>query len=211
MNLSSLKMSVIGCAMAALAVSAQDAAPSFDTPSYIEFSSARFEVRESETNAVITVVRSGDYRKVASVDYSTQEGTAQGNVNFQPSGGTITFAAGESFKMITVPILRDNPTATLKTFQVQLQDPAPNTVVITTSADVEIKPDPPMLAIKPGAGSIEVSWPDVGVPYVLDIQTDGNWSEATGKTVISGGYIFLKVKTDAPMALFRLRLTAASL
>src|SRR3954466_1237170 len=79
----------------------------YDTPSYIQFSSQKFEVDGTETNAVITVVRTGDYRKSATVDYSTQDGTAEGNVHFRPCGGTINFAEGQSVRTISVPIIRE--------------------------------------------------------------------------------------------------------
>src|SRR4051812_29553838 len=120
-------LAVLGCAAATLTASAQITAKSYDTPSYIEFSATRFEVAECETNAVVTVVRSGDYRKTAAIDYTTTAGTAESGIDFQPCGGTLVFASGQSVKTITIPILRDGPEATAKTFAVLLQNPAPNT------------------------------------------------------------------------------------
>ena len=211
MHPSSKLLLIAGCA-ASLTASAQETAQSFDTPSYIEFSSTHFDVREGETNAFITIVRSGDYRKTASVDYKTQEGTAACNVNFQATGGTLVFAAGESFKTINVPILRDQPVESVKKFEVQLTDPAPDTVVVTAAAEVEIKPDPPTLAIKPGAGVLEVSWPDVGLAYALEVKTEGSdWTTVIEKTALIGGTIAIKVTTDASMAWFRLKLDSNAL
>lgn len=208
----SLKLLIIGCAAASLTAFAQETAQSFDTPSYIEFSSTHFDVQEGETNAFITIVRSGDYRKTATVEYTTQDGTATCNVNFQATGGTLVFAAGESFKTINVPILRDQPVESAKKFQIQLSDPAPDTVVTTAAAEVEIKPDPPTLVIKPGVGVLEVSWPDVGLAYALEVKTEGSdWTAVSNKTTLSGGTVAVKVATDLPMAWFRLKLDSNAL
>src|SRR5687767_8004600 len=112
----SLTLLALGCA----AFTAVAQIPkSFDTPSYVQFSDPRYEVTESETNAVVTVMRTGDYRNTASVEYITVDGTAEGNVDFQPSGGTLVFQAGQSMKTITIPILREEPVVAAKTFAVQ--------------------------------------------------------------------------------------------
>jgi hypothetical protein len=196
---------VAGCSLACMTVSAQITAQDYDTPSYVQFSAPRYEVSESETNAVVTIVRSGDYRKTASVDYSTQEDTAEENVDFQPCGGTIVFKAGESFRTISIPILRSSE-PTPKAFQVQLAQADPYTIVTTPAAEVEIKPQPPALTITPKNGALLVSWPDSGSAYVLDAQVDRTWSPVATPPTLENGTWSVAIDLNAPMALFRLRL-----
>src|SRR4051812_40939785 len=95
---------VCGFAVVGAEAGSKYVAQNYDTPSYIQFSAPRFEVTETATNAVVTVVRTGDYRKTTSVEYATVEGTAEVNVDFQACGGTLTFPAGQSYKTITIPV-----------------------------------------------------------------------------------------------------------
>src|SRR3569832_1127281 len=144
-NSLSLLLTIVCAAATSVTASAQIKAFLYDTPSYVQFSAPRYEVSETETNAVVTLVCSGDYRKSASVDYTTREGTATDNVDFKPCGGTIVFAAGESFRTINILILRPTDPVT-KTFQVELAEGDVNTVVTTPTADVAIVPLPPALS-----------------------------------------------------------------
>lgn len=183
---------------------AQITTKGYDTPSYIEFATPRFEVSETETNAVVTVVRTGDYRRTASVDYSTQDGTAEGNVNFKPCGGTLVFAAGESFKTINIPVLREQPEP-VKTFQVALAQPATSqVVVITPTAEVEIKSTPPSLAIKLESSGIQISWADIGVPFRLESQIDGSWVQVGDSPELIEGEWKVQIAVGARVELFRL-------
>jgi hypothetical protein len=202
----SLTLLAIGCAAASLNVRAQIKAQSFDTPSYVQFSAARFEVSENETNAVVTVVRSGDYRKTASVDFTTVEGSASSNVDFQPCGGTLVFASGQSIKTITIPILRETAGEPVKDFQVQLQQPAANTIVLTDSAVVEIIPQAPALNIALSGNGLTVSWPDVSLPYTLEAQLDGSWTAITTGVVLGENGWSASVPPSGQVAFFRLRL-----
>jgi hypothetical protein len=187
--------------------SAQIKAQDYDTPSYIQFTLPRYEVSETETNAVVTIVRSGDFRKVASIDYSTVEGTAEDNIDFKPSGGTIVFAAGQNFRTITIPVMR-SAEPVVKKFQVQMMEADSNTIVTTPSAEIEIKPTPPALSIAAKAGGLLLSWPDAGAPFVLEAQVDGAWSAVQTPPALANGTWSVTVDASAPVVLFRLRLDA---
>lgn len=188
------------CPKASAQIKAQDT----ETPSYIQFSLPRYEVSDGETNAVVTIVRTGDSRQIASIDYSTQEGTAEESVDFQACGGTIVFPAGQCFRTITIPIVRAS--AVSKTFQVQMMEADSNTVVTTPSAEVEIKPLPPALIIAAKAGKLALSWQDAGAPFVLEAQVDGAWTAVAAPPTLADGYWNVAVDATAPVALFRLRL-----
>jgi hypothetical protein len=200
----SLSILAVACA-ASLSAHAQIKAQGYDTPSYIEFSNPRYEVSGAETNAVITIVRNGDYRKIAAVDYATKDGTAEGNVNFQPSGGTVTFAAGESFKTINIPIIRDEPSPTT-TFQVELTPAAYQTIVTTPTAEIEIQSPPPSLAIAATGGAITISWPDFGQTFNLQALVDGAWTPVTNSPALTNGDWNVQLNATTHLALFRLQL-----
>jgi hypothetical protein len=203
-----LSLSILAVTFAAsLSAHAQIKAYGYDTPSYIEFGAPRFEVSGTETNAVITIVRNGDFRKSAAVDYATKDGTAEGAVNFHPCGGTLTFAPGESFKTINIPIIRDEPEPT-KTFQVELTASAVETIVITPTAEVEIQSAPPALAIVAAKKSISISWADVGLTFQLEALIDGVWNKVANVPTLANGEWLVQMAPapEAAMALFRLKL-----
>jgi hypothetical protein len=204
----SLLLTTVACLGATcLSVSAQIKAQGYDTPSYIQFSAPRYEVTETETNAVITLVRTGEYRTTASVDYTTVEGTAAENIDFEPTGGTIVFPAGQCFRTITIPVLRSSKPGA-KTFQVELSQADVNSIVVTPTVDIEIKPQPPALDIAVKKGALVVSWPDSGSPFVLDAQVDGQWSRVDAAPALANGVWTVTFTPTAPVALFRLRLEA---
>lgn len=201
-----LSLSILGVACAAsLSVQGQIKAQGYDTESYIEFSAPRYEVSGTETNAVITIVRNGDFRKLAAVDYTTKDGTAEGTVNFHPCGGTLTFAPGESFKTINIPIIRDQPTAPA-TFQVELSPAAAETIVVTPTAEVEIQSPPPALTLTVAGKAITISWPDVGQVFNLEALVDGVWSKVSTAPALVNGDWNVQLKADGAMVLFRLKL-----
>lgn len=200
-----LLLLIVACASATCAtVSGQIKAQSYDTPSYVQFSATRYEVSETETNAVLTLMRSGDFRNPASVDFNTVEGTAADNVDFKPCGGTIVFSGGQSVRTISVPILRSGDAAS-KTFQVALAAGDPATIVMTPSADVEIKSQAPSLTIALKSGALVVSWPDSGSQFVLEAQVDGAWSAVAATPALDQGVWSVAIDSTTPMAWFRLR------
>jgi hypothetical protein len=200
-----LPLLMVACAIATCAtVSAQIKAQSYDTPSYVQFSEPRYEVSKTETNAILTLVRTGDYRNPASVDFSTHEGTAADNVDFKPCGGTIVFSGGQSIRTITVPILH-SPDPVSKTFQVELAGGDPATIVMTPTVEVEIKAPAPSLNIALQPGGLLISWPDSATAFVLEQQIDGAWSPVTTTATLDQGVWSVTIDAPAAIAWFRLR------
>jgi hypothetical protein len=187
---------------------AQIKAQGYDTPSYVQFSLPRYEVSETETNAVVTIVRSGDSRKIASVEYATREGTASDNVDFQPCGGTIIFNPGQNFRTITIPIIR-SPEPVTKTFQVEMTQGDLDTIVTTPSAAIEIKPQPPALNIAAGNGALVVSWPESNSTFILEARVDGQWSAVAATPTLADGFWSVVVSPTSPLIFFRLRMETA--
>lgn len=208
----SLKLLVIaGCAAASLSVSAQFTAQSYDTPSYVQFSTGKIQVCPSEKKAVVTIVRSGDFRKAAAVDFATEDGTAVANVDFKASGGTVSFESGQSAKTISIPLLSDEAATEVRTFSVVLRNPGFDTVVTMQSTEVEIRPDPPSLSIELANGELIVTWNDIGMPFVLEGKTDADWASVTPTPELKDGIWLARVPANGFMTLFRLRLAAGAL
>ncbi|MEX2139362.1 MAG: protein kinase [Pirellulales bacterium] len=74
---------------------------------------------ESAT-AVLNVALSDASATPVTVDYSTAEGSAQAGVDYEPASGTLTFAAGEITRSISVPTFNDTDFEEDETFVVKL-------------------------------------------------------------------------------------------
>lgn len=114
-------------------------------------------VREGNTGQVtarfiVTLDRAAD--APISVNYGTRDGTASSGgsgSDYQSAYGTITFAAGETSKVISVAVTGDKAVEADETFTLLL-DGAPDSVIVTrpeatgtiVNDDVNVTPTPPM-------------------------------------------------------------------
>ena len=123
------------CALCALAMlpSSASAAPK---KVQLAFSALKYSVAENAGTFNVTVLRSGNTRIAASVQYSDNgTGTAVGGgVNYSFTSGTLNFAAGETAKTFPVTIV-NNATANApnKTIVVRLANATPNGTQIKTA------------------------------------------------------------------------------
>jgi len=123
------------CAFCALAVvpSTALAAPK---KVMLKFSATSYSVAENAGTFNVTVLRTGNTRVAASVQYSDNgTGTATGGgVNYSFTGGTLNFAAGETMKTFPVTIV-DNGTANApnKTVVFRLSNATPGGSQIKTT------------------------------------------------------------------------------
>jgi hypothetical protein len=117
----------------------QDALPPL--PSTFQFSAAGFNGSETSGTATLTVTRAGSTTGAATVDYTTSDGTALQKTDYAIAGGTLSFAAGDTSKTITMLINDDAFVEGDETFTVTLSNvtgagatlgaPATTTVTIT--------------------------------------------------------------------------------
>lgn len=186
----------------------------YDTPAYIDFEKSVFIVSEDQTTLVIAVVRTGEFREAAKVDFKLVEGTATEGSDYQPTGGTLYFAAGQSFKTITVPILQDADVEGDETFSVVLDNPGANVVLVHSSATVTIKDVPPVpqvpsLAMHPnGDGTVTISWDDGGTECLLE-RCDGvataSWETVAESEVVVDGKRCVIESVSSKFQAYRLR------
>src|SRR5437868_11958185 len=92
-------------------------------PGSVEFTAAGFSVNENEATARVVLIRNSLFGDPFTVDYATQDGSAQANVDYIPTNGTIRFVAGQTNATITVRILDDSIFEGLETFTVALSNP----------------------------------------------------------------------------------------
>lgn len=104
-------------------------------------SRSNHRVREGEnTNGqtYLTVVRIGSTAGTGSVQYSTTGLSATPNVDYSPASGTLTFAPGETTKIVAVTIFGDAVSENNETFLVNLSNPSGGTLGTPSSSQVTI-------------------------------------------------------------------------
>ena len=88
------------------------------------FSIGDFTVTEGNvgtTDAVFDVTASSSSTNPISVDFTTTDGSAGAN-DYNPAGGTLIFAPGETAKQVTVQVIGDTLSEPSETFRVNLSD-----------------------------------------------------------------------------------------
>ncbi len=78
------------------------------SPVGVQFAAPSFSIVENASSANITVIRTGNTESPAAVDFSTSNGTATAGVDYTAVNGTLRFAAGETSKSFSVPIINDS-------------------------------------------------------------------------------------------------------
>src|SRR5439155_8649192 len=106
-----------------------------------QFAVPQFNVVESAGAVTVTVTRSGDTSTVASVSYTTADGTATQKGDYIFAAGTLTFVPGETSKSFTVLIVNDAYQEGSETFSVLLSNPVGTTLGVRTTATVAIFDD----------------------------------------------------------------------
>src|SRR5882762_3105912 len=89
-----------------------------DPPGSVEFTAAGFSADENGGTAQVVLIRNSLFGDPFTVDYATQDGSAQANVDYVPTNGTIRFVPGQTNATITVRILDDSLFEGLETFTV---------------------------------------------------------------------------------------------
>jgi trimeric autotransporter adhesin len=97
-------------------------------------------VAENAGSVTVTVTRTGDVNSAASVNYTTQDGTATAGSDYTATSGTLFFNPGETTKTFSVTILDNAVAESSETFSILLSSasggftlgtPNPYTITIT--------------------------------------------------------------------------------
>ena len=186
---------------------------SHTTRSYVDFELTEVRIDESAGVLNLQVVRSGDYRQSASIEFQTVESEASEGSDYKGTGGTLTFKAGESFKTISLEIRSDGEVESPESFMLQITTADPNTQVERSSATIWIQ-DAPAVATQPKLdiipnhdGSILLSWQS-DRPCGLERTenpADGPWETVTCNPVVNGDRFEVIQPVGGIFYAFRLR------
>ena len=95
---------------------------------------------EGAVNQTVAVFLSSAQSSTVTVNYATADGTATAGVDYTATSGTLTFAAGETVKAISIPILTDTLDEDAETILVNISSASSGTIV-DTQATVTIIDD----------------------------------------------------------------------
>jgi hypothetical protein len=119
---------------AVLTILDNDAPP----PPTMQFEQADYSVNEGDHFKLINVTRTGDTSGAASVDYQTQDSTAQQRTDYNLLLGTLTFAPGETSKTLTLLVTDDSYVEGDETLTLILSNPVGVTLGAPSVAQITI-------------------------------------------------------------------------
>jgi hypothetical protein len=99
-------------------------------------------VSEFGTSGLIRIARVGGIASAVTVDYATSDGTAKAGLDYVATSGTLSFAAGETFKEFVINAIEDDRFEGTETINLTLSNPTggavltpPNPIVLTLGDD----------------------------------------------------------------------------
>ncbi|BFM08769.1 Calx-beta domain-containing protein [Halioxenophilus aromaticivorans] len=94
-----------------------------------------------QTNLVFTLTLSEAATGAVSVGYSTAAGTAQDGIDYVAVSGSVSFAAGETYASISVPVVGDTEVEPDETFTLQLSNPSGATLAAASAVGTIVNDD----------------------------------------------------------------------
>ena len=94
-----------------------------DGPGELLLESNSYAINENSGSLELTVLRTGGYEGAVSVEYATNDGTANSVTDYRSSDGRLTFEDGERSQIITIDILNDDEYEANETFNLALSNP----------------------------------------------------------------------------------------
>jgi uncharacterized delta-60 repeat protein len=104
----------------------------------VQLGSPSYSVNENDGSVNITVAKTGADALAASVQYTTNNGSATAGVDYTAVSGVLSFAAGETTKNIVIPITDDSLFEGNETFTLTLSTPSGANLGSQSSAVVTI-------------------------------------------------------------------------
>jgi hypothetical protein len=119
------------------------------TPSFVQLSAGSYSVNESTADLIVTATRTGDTSTAVTVGYATSDTAAANNCNvtnnvassrcdYLTTLGTLRFAAGETSKTISIPIVDDVYAEGSEGFTIALANPSGATLGSPSTAAITI-------------------------------------------------------------------------
>src|SRR6185295_14101439 len=103
-----------------------------------------YSVTEGGGPAIITVTRRGNLNRAVSVDFATSNGTGVAGTHYTARSGRLTVPDNAATATFTIPILSNGPGDGVRTVNLALSNPSPNTTLGEgNTARLEIRESPP--------------------------------------------------------------------
>jgi Calx-beta domain/FG-GAP-like repeat len=144
------------------------------------------------TSATFTVRLSTSYNQPVTVIYSTADGTASAGADYQTQSGTLTFAPGETTKIIAVPVNGDRLAEPNETFSVNLSS-ATNAAIADHQGQGTIVDDDPRVSINDvtmteGNSGLTAFAFTVSLSVAYDVPVTVNYATANGTATAGSDY-----------------------
>lgn len=119
-------------------------------PGAFALSASSYSVNENQGSITITVNRTANTNVAASVNFATADGSATAGSDYTTAKGTLSFAAGETSKTFSIPIINDTLVESNETVSLSLSAPTagatlgnPSTATLTIISDDQPDLTPP--------------------------------------------------------------------
>jgi hypothetical protein len=146
----------------------------------VRFELSSYNVPRTIGIAAIAVMLSAPSAFTATVMYTMSDGTALAGVDYTPSSGTLTFAPGETNRLIEVPILESGPDVGDRIFTLGLSNPTRATLGDNYRATVLIR----------ATNALRVQLPVVLGTYDIYGENEPNGAIATANGPIESGLTY---------------------
>lgn len=139
-----------------------------DSEPLASFSIANASANENAASLSLTVTKTGTTTGTHDVSYATVSDTASSNIDFTTTSGVLSFAASETSKTITVPLLDDAAYEGAETFKVVLRNPTAGASIaqataVATIVDNEAPPAAGLVRFSASSYSTSEATPFVSV------------------------------------------------
>ncbi|MGD0166788.1 MAG: Calx-beta domain-containing protein, partial [Gaiellaceae bacterium] len=149
-------------------------------PPAFAFSTSAYSVSEAGSSATITINRSGPTSGSDTVHFATANGTAAAGSDYTAVSQDVSFAAGESSKTVSVPIINAGVIGGSKTVSLALSSPSSGTILGSPhAATLTILDNDRAFAFSAATYSVNES----GGHATITIKRSGSSSGAYSKTV----------------------------
>jgi len=151
------------------------------------------EGNTGSVNATFTVSLSAAYDAAVTVHYATANGTATAGSDYLAASGDVTFAPGQTSKVVTVAVLGDRVAEPTETFAVNLSSPSADAAIAVGQGVGTILDDEPRISInsvstKEGNGGTTQFIFTVSLSAAYDQPVTVNYSTANGTATAGSDY-----------------------
>jgi hypothetical protein len=144
------------------------------TPTFA-FSPSSYSVSETGHSAAVTIKRTGSTAGAVSVHVATANGTAKAGSDYSAVSQTVSFAAGESSKTVSVPIIDAGAVGGSKTVSLALSGPSAGAEVgWPSTASLKILDDDRAVAFSASAYSVNENGGSVTIKINRSGSTSGS-------------------------------------